>query len=63
MTLPDSATLVANVRDDGLPKGKPDIDFSNFSFAVGQETPPTLQPGPLSAEAPRQRASTHAARR
>ena len=63
VTLPDSATLVANVRDDGLPKGKPDIDFSNFSFAVGQETPPTLQPGPLSAEAPRQRASTHAARR
>ena len=52
VTLPDSATLVANVSDDGLPKGRPDIDFSNFSFAVGQETPPTLQPGPLSAEAP-----------
>ena len=52
VTLPDAATLVANVRDDGLPKGPPDIDFSNFRFAVGQETPPTLQPGPLSAEAP-----------
>ena len=52
VALPQAATLVANVRDDGLPKGAPDIDFSNFRFATGQETPPTLQPGPLSAEAP-----------
>jgi hypothetical protein len=52
VTLPDTATLVANVRDDGLPTGGPDLDISNLSFAVGQETPPTLQPGPLSAEAP-----------
>ena len=52
VTLPDSATLVATVSDDGLPQGRPDMDFSNFRFAVGQETPPTLQPGPLSAAAP-----------
>lgn len=50
ITLPGTATLSANVTDDGLPpqgrgaaRGKP---------AVGQETPPILQPGPGNAQSP-----------
>ena len=46
VALPAAATLTAEVADDGLPAGAREVR----ELAVGQETPPTLQP---SADEPR----------
>ena len=48
VTLPDAATLTTSVSDDGLPQGQPEVR----ELAVGQETPPTLLPGPGSVQSP-----------
>lgn len=48
VTVPGSATLTADVMDDGLPDGEPEVR----QLAVGQETPPTLLPGPGSVQSP-----------
>ena len=48
VTLPGSVTLTADVTDDGLPDGEPEVR----QLAVGQETPPTLLPGPGSVQSP-----------
>ena len=46
--LPAAVTLTARVSDDGLPQGTPEVR----ALAVGQETPPTLLPGPGSVQSP-----------
>ena len=48
VTLPASVAITARVADDGLPVGEPAVR----ALAVGQETPPTLLPGPDSVESP-----------
>ena len=48
VTLPGAATLTTLVSDDGLPQGQPEVR----ELAVGQETPPTLLPGPGSVQSP-----------
>ena len=48
VTLPATAAITTRVADDGLPVGEPAVR----ALAVGQETPPTLLPGPDSAESP-----------
>jgi hypothetical protein len=50
VTLPATLTLAPTVADDGLPK--PDAKLAPRRAAVGQETPPILQPSPLSVDAP-----------
>ena len=48
VALPAAATLRAEVADDGLPAGPREVR----ELAVGQETPPTLLPGPGAVESP-----------
>ena len=48
VTLPATAAITTRVVDDGLPVGEPEVR----ALAVGQETPPTLLPGPDSVESP-----------
>ena len=48
VALPAAATLTAEVADDGLPAGAREVR----ELAVGQETPPTLRPGPGAAQSP-----------
>ena len=49
VTLPVSLTLTAVVTDDGLPVAR---ESTPRPRAIGQETPPLLQPQPGAAEAP-----------
>ena len=48
VALPAAAQLIAEVADDGLPAGAREVR----ELAVGQETPPTLRPGPGAAQSP-----------
>jgi len=48
ITLPSTLTLTATASDDGIPKPREQA----ARRAVGQETPPTLQPPPGTPEAP-----------
>ena len=48
VALPAAATLRAEVADDGRPAGPREVR----ELAVGQETPPTLLPGPGAVESP-----------
>jgi len=54
VTLPASLTLVASVTDDGLPKPRSASGGGEAGRkpAVGQETPPILQPSESTVEAP-----------
>lgn len=47
-TLPAAVRLTTRVTDDGLPEGEREV----LALAVGQETPPTLLPGPGAVESP-----------
>lgn len=48
VTLPEAVAITTGVADDGLPMGEPAVR----ALAVGQETPPTLLPGPDSVDSP-----------